>query len=634
MVVAKGQVTSPPSLLVTRIDSTSAPDYSLQASVLAPDGSSLPALNANDFALSDSTSSDTPIPILSAKQVNSGVAVMIVADLGGLVLTSERGARNVDNVEQMTRQFLEQYLKPHSNNAQDYAGMIIITGTGDTKFGQVIPPTQDLGEVGNALEYIKSSPVSASTAMFDGLDLAINLLTRSTDQTVQTNLNQRRKIILVFSDGSDDKFSNESIRGDILMRARDSKIAIFCVEVHKRTDKEAANLRALSTQSGGSAILFSESIPKDDNENQVKKLFATIDSQRTQYALTFRTVKPLAKYEAKLQIRTVFGPGESTINYTSNLAAPTIQLIGLEDGKTYAQNQNQPIEAITLTAEIKFPDAKSRAVNVQFYVDGKAIGGPLNQSPYALVWQPSAIQPNILAQTKDYSIYAEITDSYLADKKIASQPVHLQVSVNPLPTPVPSPTPNGSQSAANYAAQNAPLLVGFCGFSLIMLVIVMIVVLSNRSLQGQMQVLRNNINTSGGFTDRVKTVTKRLLGLKPWGELEVIMGPMKGAILPLDSDACWIGRDRNQCTVMINDESVSSTHCRISKDAATGQVMIFDEISANDTYVDQVLVPKNQPQPLPVNSIIKIGNTQLVFKMGRNTQRLGETPKAPSSETL
>ncbi len=99
-------------------------------------------------------------------------------------------------------------------------------------------------------------------------------------------------------------------------------------------------------------------------------------------------------------------------------------------------------------------------------------------------------------------------------------------------------------------------------------------------------------------------------GWAPVARLEFIMGPMANQTLPLDGEVTTIGSVAG-ATVVLADPAVSRKHAAIRK--VDGSYELADLGSTNGVYVNGHKVPK---KTLEIGDIIRVGNTEAVFKQG------------------
>lgn len=607
--------TGGPLLEVKQVDSTGAPDYTLTASVIWPDGSSATGLDASAFTLTD-VADNSSIPIASVEADNAGVAAVIVADLAGLNNTRDYGVLNTENVQRVGRQFMQTLAA--NSGGKDLVGLVLTTGTGDNKIPVTLPPSTDLAAITAGLDAIPQLPIERTSALFDGLNQALNLLTRNPDAATRDALAQRRKIILLFSDGADNKFSDEGIRGDILRRANEAGVSIFAVQVNQRSPREFTNMNTLAAQTNGGYVLLDSSVNQTAAEEQLRAMFSRIDSQRAQYRIAFRSVKPAGEHSAQLTVNTVMGSASSYLRFASNLRPPTVRMVEPAEGLRMEQQTAEPADPITVAAEVEFPDGKPRDVSIEFLANGVSIQR-LDKPPYRFTWQPPKEDRSVVTRTIPYAFQAVATDSYLGTTtNSASVRTELQVASVPAVPFVPTEAPSFEQ----WIQQNTALAAGLCGLGLATLGLIVALLIMNKRYSDQFAVMRANMakNVQSG----IRMVTQRLgLNRQPVAELKVVSGPMTGTSLPVGSDTVWVGRDPSQCeVVLMSDPYVSSRHFQIIRDPATQQFFILDEGTANGTRVNRLPLPIKTRTPLPEDAEIEVGMTKLIFQQGRRTQRL------------
>lgn len=99
-------------------------------------------------------------------------------------------------------------------------------------------------------------------------------------------------------------------------------------------------------------------------------------------------------------------------------------------------------------------------------------------------------------------------------------------------------------------------------------------------------------------------------GWQPGARLEFILGPMANQVLQLAEDVTTIG-SVSGATVVLADPAVSKKHAAIRKVDTSFE--LADLGSTNGVYVNGQKVPK---KTLEVGDIIRVGNTEAVFKRG------------------
>jgi pSer/pThr/pTyr-binding forkhead associated (FHA) protein len=113
------------------------------------------------------------------------------------------------------------------------------------------------------------------------------------------------------------------------------------------------------------------------------------------------------------------------------------------------------------------------------------------------------------------------------------------------------------------------------------------------------------------------TVTER----RPEIYLMVMSGPEDGRIFPLAKESTSIGRlDSNDVALML-DPFVSRAHARVTREGE--RFLISDLDSKFGTDVDGVKVPPGGKSELRHESMIRVGETLLVF---RTAEKRGSQP--------
>jgi hypothetical protein len=395
-------------------------------------------------------------------------------------------------------------------------------------------------------------------------------------------------------------------------------VSIFAIQANARTPREFANMNALASQTNGGYALYDSSVDQATADAQVRALFDKISSQRSQYALAYRSIKPAGEHSARLTVTTPDGSDSADVRYASSLLAPTVLLTSPPDGAQFTQETAAAAEPVTLEAQVNFPDGKPRDVSVEFLVNGAPVQR-VDAPPYQATWQPPREDRTVVSQTVPYVFQAVVVDSFTGERS-SSASVRSELQVNSVPA-VPF-VPTEAPSLDQWIQQNMALAIGLCGLGLATLGLIAAMVVMNRRYSDQFAVMRANMakNVQGGL----RMVTQRLgLSKQPVAELKVIAGPMAGMSLPVGSDNVWVGRDPSQCeVVLMSDPYVSSKHFQISRDPASQQFFIIDEGTANGTRLNHAPLQVKTRTPLAADAEIEVGMTKMVFQLGRRTQRL------------
>lgn len=93
-------------------------------------------------------------------------------------------------------------------------------------------------------------------------------------------------------------------------------------------------------------------------------------------------------------------------------------------------------------------------------------------------------------------------------------------------------------------------------------------------------------------------------------------GPYGGKQFGLSEGRNIIGRDGTRSDFILDDEMISGQHAQVRFE--NGQFVIYDLASTNHTFVNNRQV---QRQPLMDNDVVRLGNTQIVFKSVPKTRQ-------------
>lgn len=101
--------------------------------------------------------------------------------------------------------------------------------------------------------------------------------------------------------------------------------------------------------------------------------------------------------------------------------------------------------------------------------------------------------------------------------------------------------------------------------------------------------------------------------------LSITTGPQEGTEIPLIADMVTVGRATANATweIALQDRAVSRPHARIEKEPGNGWVL-HDLNSSNGTLVNNKIV--REPQELTDGSVIIIGQTTMLFRIGSATE--------------
>ena len=582
--------------------STDPPNVYAYVSVVNPDtGRVVDELSADNFAVQVSEEDvETEIELDT-----TGVAVVMVIDRGGIARSNDSRIGDAVNLADS----LLGKLDVDGSASADMVGLIGIRGREDGGLTPLVEFTDyDPNAVSNQFDALRTEIVNEVTPLYDGIDQAIEWITENPHSDIQDKLTHRRPIIVVFSDGIDNRFSSESHETIIINKCTENNILLYAVRMGGGpTDSD--NLEALATQTNGLYVTHT-----DDTHEEVLSLFDDIVTQRQAYRLTFPLLRPKGDYQVNIQVLdTGIGDGSGKETVSSRLQMPQIRLSSDEATYTVPYSHTPRVE-IQLSVELTYPDGIEREPTaVRFYRNGVLVATSTD-APFTASWDATDyITQTTEEKSEDFTFIVEADGAYL-NEAMTSAPVNVHVEWEPLPPPTPS------QTLVKWLLTYWWLLL-ILALMALGLLILLILLLRTRSELAQKVVTRTT-GVLKGFTKRLGTTPQRAPG-----KLVVIQGANVGKEFRLSAQVIKAGRDPQFCDFALYDEYASNPHFSIQLDQT--QFFITDEGSTNGTRVNGAPIPPHQRMLLQPDAIIEVGQTRLQFKrMGGTTRQLSMQPEA------
>lgn len=100
--------------------------------------------------------------------------------------------------------------------------------------------------------------------------------------------------------------------------------------------------------------------------------------------------------------------------------------------------------------------------------------------------------------------------------------------------------------------------------------------------------------------------------------LRVCGGPTLGALYPLTENETRIGRDSQDCHIVLpaEAESVSRLHVSLHLDRQAGTVILREEGSKNGTWIDGVgAIEPGEELPIAVGTRFRLGEASIAFEL-------------------
>lgn len=597
---------------------TNPPAVRTYVSVIDKDtGRVIEGLTGDHFAVEEAAATVTDVQI---DYEPVGLAAVIVVDRGGI---SRRGDNRIKEAVALSRVFLDRLVVADAPNDD----IVAIVGVNDDPANQLYPVENfsynpvDKNLIGNALTKMDGETVNGGTPLYEGLDRAIELLAENTVDTIRGELKNRRKLIIVFSDGVDKHFSDEAREQDIIRKAEDNAILIYTIGMAPRGGVfgGADNLKRLAAQTDGLYTRYTQG--NDEAYQAVLDLFDRILTQRYQYLLAYETHQPKGDYQLHITVRTADGSAEASRGFFSILELPRLNLAVSPEGTAFTLPYSKTLagpEPLTLTlrATAAFVDGVERPPTVvRYYVNGEQAGESDVPPDFAFDWNVSGLHSaGSVPVTETFTFMADAVDPYLARSYAVEVPVKVSVSWGAKPL-VPQ--------IEEEARQNWWLILVLLGL-LFGLLVLLLVLVRTRS-----QVANRVVKGTTGF---LKGVTRSLSAesKRAPGKLVIERGANIGQEYALSAQVVKVGRDAQFSDVALHDEYVSNPHFSVHLEGT--QFYVMDEGSTNGTQLNGMLLQPHQRVPLMPDAVIEVGQTRLRFKqLGLPTQYLGAGSAASRS---
>jgi len=613
-VMSLAQVERAPVLIIQGIPNATAdpPNVRTQVSVFDKEtGLSIQGLTAESFSIVEHEAA-VPIQAISYEQV--GLAVVAIIDRGGLY-----SAGKIDQVIEFTHD-LQDTLAADSplnrlaivsvNNERAAAAQSI-----ERIFSINFMPESDDGQgIADALDIAKV-PLTGNTPMYDGLQEALRLLRNNPDADVRNMLRNRRKVIILFTNGFEGE-NEEALATDIINQANAAGISVYIVGMAP-TDNANRNLSRLATQTNG--LHQRHNNYDETTKTQVRDLFGRIVTQSSQYFLTHQTYLVEGTYRLSVKVDVGTRSAEDRTEFISVLKRPSVTLTSPDNGVMVTVPYSDTLESylpvyIPLRVSVRTPVGAVMPREVRYYAGSDLIGSSTAGPEFAIEWYVSnLVTATFESQVIEYTLSAIAIDGWLPDAQIPTTSIQATVTWEPKP---PLTT---LELLWLWLKANWWLLIILIGL-LIGLIVLFIL---NARMKGE---LAKKIRS--GTTSVLRGMTRPLSALQApaQGKLVIVQGANIGKEFRLAGQVIKVGRDPQFCDFALYDEYVSNPHFNIYMDQ--GNFYIEDGGSKNQTKLNGTILPPNQRQFLQPDAIIDVGATRLQFKrLGGKTQPLGAYPQ-------
>lgn len=397
----------------------------------------------------------------------------------------------------------------------------------------------------------------------------------------------------------------------------------------------------------------------NSNPNGMRSLFENMQAGRMVYKLAY-TSDDVTEGERAVQV-TVNANEQSaggSFGYTPPvLDPPLVAILSPTDStpvvRTPQGAAGSPLGPATQTveAQVIIPGDLPRAITqAELVIEGQVVdteNDPFvdNNNIIRLIWDLSDYGADGISQQLSVALAVRVTDSY--GKEAISPTVNVPISIvipdaggvvvppaagNPtvpvievpdgivpnveIPTTAPA-TANTEVAEDTSSDKGIPVIaiVGVLGG--VIFIMFVLVLIQQRRLRyvtyGVQETMMGAMNTMTGRhqvpADLNKTVISGTDGqvAGPIAQLEVLSGPLKGQMTPMEKPVFVIGREAGPDIQLETTgfRNVSSRHCQVSFN--NGQFRIMDLGSTNGTYLNGQRLAPNIETVLPAQALVQLG---------------------------
>lgn len=600
-------------------------EVNLMASVLQPGRAALD-LSPEAFAV---TEAGRPVADLAVQPAEGGMAVALVIDRGGIAAqwgcSGPTGQLRITEAKELAASIIDQLVIGTPERPDDMVALLGI-GPRDAEGVTEFRPRQDFtfnpvdrNLILNSLEPIDAPgdyllTASDVTPLYDGMNLSLDWLTRNSDPIVREQLERRQKVMIVFSDGIDNLYSDRAEELSLINRANRDNVSIYainlgCAGPQRRMDPQG--LTQMSAQTHGQYWPHTTAAERAQIEANIPSLL----TYRNQYHLSFITRLLEGEYTIRVSVETELGSDFDEVRFFSPLRRPEISFSQPSAGYriNYAQAQDT---ALPVEVGANFPDAISRDLRVEFFV-GDVPVHTAEAPPYRYEWDLG------LLEAGRHVITARALDPLLAQEGVLEISREIEIIA---PTPTPDPTPIPPTPTPTPVVPPPPEVAGNIFQWLIIPLILVILILVYLLVRTRKQVA--TVMATG--VRRATTRLTRVLSAAPRparARLVVTRGVNPQREYLIRDNVTRFGREQDLCDEVINDSYASATHFSITYDTDQSAFFVMDHDSRNGTFLNGQLLPPNQYVPIQWGNTIRIGETELVFqRVGGTTRVLNSNP--------
>lgn len=609
---AQGEVGG--NVRVSNPDTSAFPATKVRVVALSTGGTLVGGLTADTVRIYED-GAQQPVVASEVAPVLAGAQVAIVFDASGSMNQPGTTARLNKPDEKQTRcdeakQAIDNLLMTDTwfsrSKKMDRLMVVVPRGPGD--FGTSQQWTADYVAANNQIVPFDCAKQKTDTPLYAMLSYSLDHMKDA------RGYEGRSRFLLIFSDGVDKTSPNNA--DNIIQQAKDSGVTVLAVRLGPPVTDAVDKLKYMAERTGGAFVGYS-------GVDSLKPLYSMIQSQATQYAVTYHSA--ISRSGQHSLVAGVVSGGHETqsapLTFGIRVEPPAVRItnpasplkivrksdtVGV-DPRTIEPRQQQ------IDVEISWPDGHPRAVSeVSFVVGGTVVGSGTAGQPFT--WDFSGLPAG------SYSLVAEAKDEQGLTG--TSDPLQTKIDVI-VPAP---PAPVVSVSTFPWLIAAALAIAG-----LALLLAVYVLIRKPETVQ----------QLGGAIARGAKEITEIFIprrpgegagsSQRPRASLVVLGdGGERGDVYAIKMSTVLIGRDPEQSGIVLPDKTVSKLHARIVEES-DAVFRIFDEGSRSGTYVNFDLVPASGRQ-LVVNDRIQLGRMTLSFEVQHPGQRDATEPYIPQSK--
>lgn len=584
-------------LVITRVDTSQFPFISVQFSATNASGAPIQDVVPENLSIRED---GTPVEITDLQILDAGVAIAILLDASGNILSLPGGSGKIRLEESRSAilDLADSDVWLDKVNRSDFVTILVPDTSGSVV--KLVPTneelvTNDYNDLHNGIYQYKPEPV-LETPLFRMMFQAIKAMKDDPKTTLQ------RKMIIVFSDGINPQKFDDIQFLDAAAQANAANIPIHTVFLNSKNEKtqqgDPDSLRRLALLTGGQHVWY-------NTPEAMTPIYSQIAGLRQQYVATYRSkLNTSGKHILNTSVQEGMTPlASGSADFGFSIEPPKVVIDEPVDDtritRVYPAYDSNPEDAdpksLDATASVTFPDGRVRnIVEYEWLSDGQPVG--VTKAP-EFAW-------NISSFTKNHTLRVRVKDELgiTAESPLVNLAIESTIPAKP------------------EDVQRMELLerYGYIpALAVALLALLFALFVWIKRPRAIMEPLTTATQTIVAHAQQVTEVFRPAQvaavrgGKKERAFLVVTQGDTTGRRIDLLSQHTKFGRDPNLVTFVFEDRSVSRLHARISEER-DGVFMLYDEGASGGTYLNYEQV-KYEPVQLRDGDLINFGRVQLKF---------------------